>query len=170
MVNTLNSSSVGSNPRKLFTNALLRLHFGKGNNCPVLGRRALTLRCREEVELTVFSEGEQEPRTSQRHGQESSVKYGPRSVEFQSFDTHRLLATDFPGNLKRISVMRSVEIVSEFSSLHSLMRSKLEICVGKRLDYPQRSTPSAVFSWLIQGKKNGSRLRNNNKTNVFCSK
>ncbi|CAA7023557.1 unnamed protein product [Microthlaspi erraticum] len=54
---------------------------------------------------------EDEPKTWSRRARE--IRTAKRVPEF---DTQRLLATDFPGNLKRISVMRSVEIVSEFSS------------------------------------------------------
>ncbi|CAA7041301.1 unnamed protein product [Microthlaspi erraticum] len=83
--------------------------------CAYRRRGALTLRCREEAELTVFSEGEQEPRTSQRHGQEElreirTAKRGVPELRYAATSRYRL-----PGNLKRISVMRSVEIVSEFS-------------------------------------------------------
>ncbi|CAA7014916.1 unnamed protein product [Microthlaspi erraticum] len=85
--------------------------------CAYRRRGALTLRCREEVELVSFTKENKSRGRVKDMVKKSSVKYGSRSVEFQSFDTQRHLATDFPGNLKRISVMRSVEIVvSELSS------------------------------------------------------
>lgn len=44
----------------------------------------------------------------------SSVKSARRSMESQSLDAQRHFAIDLGGNLKRISMMRSVGIVSEF--------------------------------------------------------